>query len=424
MREQTFILKLFDFISRTVEDPKSFVEYVAAHLQNLNFFVEFFDSSLRICEDSSCRRYAIITYNPTLDIVYNSRKIARVLRDVTIRYLATRGEKKLVLLYMSMDGKRLVKLTNLLKSGTEKFCIVTSRVWNILTAFLAILVAFLSSYFSQNLLITMMCVIVTSLVMSGLSLVGAYRSSRGIDMTTSRVQIFKICVSCSWNTPDSRIKSLLRVLKGFNAITLDSINNIISLSKTFLGNYFKDFKIVQVRLNDKIMEYVRRLGVKILIIHSDSCNAFTLPVFKSIVVTTRLIATLDNDELSAVIGHELGHVVNKDFILCLLAFLFNALLVYIIVRICLTCLSLVYVFLVIFLYIILTTLTFFALFRYLEVRADKFAEKIVSSDMLALALLKVAWRCLILELERPLMLTLSKIMSTHPPVIDRLLRMI
>ncbi len=424
MREQTFILKLFDFISRTVEDPKSFVEYVAVSLQSLNFFVEFFDGSVRICEDSSCRRYAIITYNPTLDIVFNSRKIAKALRDVAIRYLATRGEKKLVLLYMSMDGKRLIKLTNLLKSSTEKLCIVTSRIWNILTAFLAILVAFLSSYLSQNLLLTMMCVVVTSLVMSGLSLVGAYRSSKGIDITASRVQIFKICVSCSWNTPDVRIKSLLRVLKSFNAITLDSINNIIALSKTFLGSYFKDFKIIQVKLSDIVMEYVRKLGVKILIIHSDSCNAFTLPIFKSIVITTRLIATLDNDELSAVIGHELGHVVNRDFLLCLLAFLFNALLVYAIVRVCLSCLSLTYVLIVIFLYIVFTTLTFFALFRYLEVRADKFAEKIVSSDILALALLKVAWRCLILELEKPIMLTLSKIISTHPPVVDRLLRMI
>ncbi|NPB01231.1 MAG: M48 family metalloprotease [Crenarchaeota archaeon] len=424
MREQTFILKLFDFISRTVEDPRGFVEYVAHHLQAFNFFVEFFDSSLRICEDSTCRRYAIITYNPTLEVVFNSRKIARVLRDVAIRYLATRGEKKLVLLYMSIDGKKLVKLTNILKSGAEKFCIVTSRAWNILTAFLAILVAFLSSYLSQNLLLTMLCVIVTSLVMSGLSLVGAYRSSRGIDMTTSRVQIFKICISCSWNTPDSRIKSLLRVLKNFNAITLDSINNITSLSRMFLGNYFKDIKIIPVKLSEIVMEYIRKLGVKILIIHSDSCNAFTLPVFKSIVVTTRLIAILDNDELSAVIGHELGHVINRDFLLCLLAFLLNASLVYVIVRICLTCLSLVYVLLAVFLYIVFTTMIFFALFRYLEVRADKFAERIISSDILALALLKVAWRCLILELERPIMLTLGRIISTHPPVVDRLLRMI
>ncbi|NPA23904.1 MAG: M48 family metalloprotease [Crenarchaeota archaeon] len=424
MKEQTFILKLFDFISRTVEDARSFVDFVASYFRDSDFFVEFFDSSLRICEDSTCRRYAIITYNPTLDIVFNSRKIARILRDVAIKYIATRGEKKLVLLYMSMDGKKFIKLSSVLKSRSERYCILTSRIWNILTAFVAVFVAFLSSYLSQNLLLTMMCVIVISLLMSGISLIGAYKSSRGIDITASKIQIFKLCITCNWNTPDTRIKSLLRALKGFNVITSESVHNVSAIARTFLGTYLKDVKLIRVELCNTVLDYVKRLGVKILLIHSDSCNAFTLPVFKSVVVTTRLIATLDNQELSAVVGHELGHIVNKDFLFCLVAFLINALLVYGIVRTCLACLSIFSVLFIIFLYIIIASIAFFALFRYLEVRADKFAEKIISPDMLALALFKVAWRCLLVELERPLALAVGKVVSTHPPIMDRLLRMI
>ncbi len=422
MKEQTFILKLFDFISRTVENPREFAEFVAAYFRDSSFFVEFFDGSLRICEDSSCKKYAIITYNPSIDVVFNSRKIARILRDVAIKYLATRGEKKLVLLYMSsIDGRRYVKLSSVLRSKNEKFCIVTSRFWNILTAFVAVLVAFLTSYLLQNLLMTMTFVVLTSLVMSGLSLVGAYRSSRGIDLTTNH--IVKICILCNWNTPDARIKSLLRVLKNFDTITMDSINDITAISRTFLGSYFKDLRVVTVELRDIILRYIRKFKVKVLVIHSDSCNAFTLPVFKSIVVTTRLLAVLDNHELSAVIGHELGHIANRDFLFFLLAFLINASLVYMIVRACLSCLSLFSILFIVFIYIIAAALAFFALFRYLEVRADKFAEGIVSPDVLALALLKVAWRCLILELEKPIMLTIGRVMSTHPPVVDRLLRM-
>lgn len=54
-----------------------------------------------------------------------------------------------------------------------------------------------------------------------------------------------------------------------------------------------------------------RMGV----IHDDACNAFALgrdPRNSWIVVTDGLLATLNDEELEAVLAHELTHIINKD----------------------------------------------------------------------------------------------------------------
>ncbi len=421
MREQTSILRLFDLIARTIDKPSKFIDFLLLYLSNTDLIIEKFERSIRICEDASCSRYAIVTYNPTVEIISNSRKISKLLANIAVKYLATNGEKKIVLLYMLLSNGKYVRLSNILKVKSEKFCIFGSRMWNIVIALVAVIVAFVSSITFRNLLVTMMFVVFSSILISSLSLINAYRSSRGLDLVN--IDILKISILCSWNTPDSLIKSLLRLLRGLDEINNETIRTVINLSRIVLGKYYIDTVIDHIKLEDSVLSILRKLKAKVLLINSDSCNAFTLPIFKYIIITTKLIAVLNNVELSAVIAHEIGHIVNNDFLKSLVLFLLNTLIIYgIVCEVVSMNISLLSIAFIMATYTVISTLALFMIFRRFEFQADRVAIKLVNAEHLISALLKVGWRCLIVELDKPFTLFLSKIISTHPPILERVLR--
>ncbi len=423
MREQTSILKLFDLIARTVDKPDKFIQFLLQYLSDTNLKIEKYEGVVKICEDSRCTRYVVITYNPTIEIFSTSRKISKLIIDIALKYLATSGEKKLVLLYMNIGDSRYVKLTKILRHRSDSFYIISSKLWNFIIALIAIFVAFLSSIVFKDLLLTMVFVVMSSIFMSTLSLLNVYKSSRGIDIFSR--DILKICISCRFDTPESRIRSLLRILKNFDEISRDTVHTIDAISRIVLGEYYQNFNIDNISLDINVVNLLDKLKTKVLLVNSDYCNAFTLPIFRRIIITTKLLAVLNNQEISAVIAHEIGHIVNNDFIKSLILFILNSFIIYLIVRYMIsTFMSIIFILSTMLLYISISILLFFAIFRKFEIYADKYAEKIVGSDSLVNALIKVGWKSLILEIDKPIMLMLARIISTHPPILDRVLRVV
>ena len=423
MREQTSILKLFDLIARTVDKPDKFIQFLLQYLSDTDLKIEKYEGVVKICEDSRCTRYVVITYNPTIEIFSTSRKISKLIIDIALKYLATSGEKKLVLLYMNIGDGRYVKLTKILRHRSDSFYIISSKLWNFIIALIAIFVAFLSSIVFKDLLLTMVFVVMSSIFMSTLSLLNVYKSSRGIDIFSR--DILKICISCRWDTPESRIRSLLRILKNFDEISRDTVHTIDAISRIVLGEYYQNFNIDNISLDINVVNLLDKLKTKVLLVNSDYCNAFTLPIFRRIIITTKLLAVLNNQEISAVIAHEIGHIVNNDFIKSLILFILNSFIIYLIVRYMIsTFMSIILILSTMLLYISISILLFFAIFRKFEIYADKYAEKIVGSDSLVNALIKVGWKSLILEIDKPIMLMLARIISTHPPILDRVLRVV
>jgi len=423
MREQTSILKLFDLIARTVDKPDKFIQFLLQYLSDTDLKIEKYEGVVKICEDSRCTRYVVITYNPTILIFSTSRKISKLIIDIALKYLATSGEKKLVLLYMNIGDGRYVKLTKILRHRSDSFYIISSKLWNFIIALIAIFVAFLSSIVFKDLLLTMVFVVMSSIFMSTLSLLNVYKSSRGIDIFSR--DILKICISCRWDTPESRIRSLLRILRNFDEISRDTVHTIDAISRIVLGEYYQNFNIDNISLDINVVNLLDKLKTKVLLVNSDYCNAFTLPIFRRIIITTKLLAVLNNQEISAVIAHEIGHIVNNDFIKSLILFILNSFIIYLIVRYMIsTFMSIILILSTMLLYISISILLFFAIFRKFEIYADKYAEKIVGSDSLVNALIKVGWKSLILEIDKPIMLMLARIISTHPPILDRVLRVV
>jgi heat shock protein HtpX len=155
-------------------------------------------------------------------------------------------------------------------------------------------------------------------------------------------------------------------------------------------------------------------GARIYLVDSHLCNASSMGIMglRVIIITTRLLSLLDPEELSAVIAHEIGHLVHGDSMKVLsmvsLNQLINVILILYLVPVAPLIPLVTYP---------LENLLLLYIVRLSEYSADKYALRSAGREALIGALLKVAWRDAYMEF-----LGRGRVLGTHPPVLRRLTR--
>jgi heat shock protein HtpX len=214
-------------------------------------------------------------------------------------------------------------------------------------------------------------------------------------------------------------------------------------------------KIVSKEEYPRLHEIVERLSTnnglpkpKVAMVHSPVPNAFATgksPKSSLVAVTTGILDLLDNDELEAVIGHELSHVRSRDVLVLTLASVFSTVAWYL-VRFGLfgglqtrnrnTAGTSAIVMLVAITTWVVSFLIIRAISRYREFSADRGGAIMTGKpDKLASALLKISGKIKVIppkELENVQKLnaffiipalsgtSIANLFSTHPPVEKRI----
>lgn len=87
---------------------------------------------------------------------------------------------------------------------------------------------------------------------------------------------------------------------------------------------------IYARIGPMTKRLVDRMGIpmpRLWVIPEDAPNAFATgrnPSHSSVAVTVGLLELMDDDEVEAVIGHELGHILNRDILISSIAATFGA----------------------------------------------------------------------------------------------------
>lgn len=189
-----------------------------------------------------------------------------------------------------------------------------------------------------------------------------------------------------------------------------------------------EVEIRKVNLYKKLRDLASRLGVKRLpamyiwnVVIPNAAAAGLTWSLSTLVVTTGLIARLSEDELEAVLGHELSHIKRHDvltiFILSSFEFLTRFYLAMFLWPLFITFFGIVYLW--------LSLTAFFIAAKFLEARADMEAALITGRpEKLASALKKIGYRRFLLEAggERRLEAWLTP--GFHPPLTFRYEKML
>jgi heat shock protein HtpX len=251
--------------------------------------------------------------------------------------------------------------------------------------------------------------------------------------------------------------SILHYL-GVRYIALAIIATAMILAQWYLSDkivlWSSGAKIVSKEEYPRLHEIVERLSTnngltkpKVAIVNSPVPNAFATgksPKSSLVAVTTGILDVLDNDELEAVIGHELSHVRSRDVLVLTLASVFSTVAWYL-VRFGLfgglqarnrnTAGTSAIVLLVAITTWVVSFLIIRAISRYREFSADRGGAIMTGKpDKLASALLKISGKIKVIppkELENVQKLnaffiipalsgtSIANLFSTHPPVEKR-----
>ncbi len=133
-------------------------------------------------------------------------------------------------------------------------------------------------------------------------------------------------------------------------------------------------------------------GVDIYIVPSPDCNATSVKLVKGIIlVATRLVACLNQDELDAVLNHELAHLKRLDTLRSLLYSLAYSLASLVVLVMFIARMGNIEAWLIYAAMVVAALLISLALSRYSEVKADQYAAMRTSVKALALALTKATY---------------------------------
>jgi len=343
-----------------------------------------------------------------------SSETAKTFLQLAIRFIGTRGRKKIVSLYVRSSDV----LTKLSPKGMEKLIVLISRAAQLLIVlFLSILLGLLvmiglpplTSIVTTLALLNMLMLVVPEI---------AIRCARLTPLMEK--EIYKVEVVLPESAGRSVLSTVLGILRSVEDIKISSLNGLALLLREVSSG---EVNIRRVVLSDEVARHVREKKIKILVMSSDRPDAFSiLGLRKYIVVTTRLLALLDSPELDAVIAHEIGHLARIHIPLTLLVASVLYVSVPLIVNLTLTLkLDLAMTSTILALFMLSSILASWSIIRRLEIDADLYAVKIVGPHVLARALISVAWRQILLELEKPGLAKALSIFSTHPPVLSRLI---
>jgi heat shock protein HtpX len=251
--------------------------------------------------------------------------------------------------------------------------------------------------------------------------------------------------------------SILHYL-GVVYIPLSIIASVMILAQWYFSDkivlWSSGAKIVSKDEYPRLHEIVERLSTnnglpkpKVAMVNSPVPNAFATgksPKSSLVAVTTGILDLLDNDELEAVIGHELSHVRSRDVLVLTLASVFSTVAWYLVrfgifgglqTRNRNTAGSTAIVLLVAIMTWVVSFLIIRAISRYREFSADRGGAIMTGKpDKLASALLKISGKIKVIppkELENVQKLnaffiipalsgsSIANLFSTHPPVEKR-----
>ena len=423
MKSQTFALRLFRLACSDAARFKDLSNFIISSLKFSNGIkVQRDGNKIVVCEGENCSKNVTINYSGKVYVSYNSKDLLKLVTSIVVKFLATDGVKKIVLLFRKESGDTYSKVSTRLRP-CESSAVKVAAHAPMFSFLLSIVVALVVIVLYHSILLSLLAaavssvfvtILFTSVLVSKLRLIGV-----------EGLNLLKVEIWYRIDAPESRVNALLRFLKSVDTVSGSIEDFFRTVAETILGEHLVKVRLCNVELRDPVRQVLKRNRIRLLLVHSEHPEAFSLvvpPVCKYIVLTTKLVALLEPDEVHAVIAHEVGHIVNRDHVHCLLFTLLNAVVVY--------CL-----------YLIVTTFTFplsisFLLFlgyivsamflarhmaRKAEHKADRYAISVVGPRSLMMALIRVAWRSLVAELNSGVSYIFSKIFSSHPPVIDRLM---
>ncbi len=422
MRRQTLVLRLFRLACSDASRFKEFSNFLINTIKSVNskthVIVE--DSKVVICEDSQCSKNVTLRYSGRLNLSYSSKDLLKLVTSIVVKFLATDGVKKIVLLFKENSDGKYVKVSNVLKP-CEGLSIKLAAHAPTISFLISIIVALLIVTLYNSVLLSL-AVATMSSALATMLFTGVLMSRlHALELTGCR--LLKVEIWYSHTVPESRINALLRLLRRFDVVE-NPVEQIRTVTETLLGEYLVKVRYCQVEVKDPVKAILSRRKVRLLLVNAENPEAFSLVVplvCRCIVLTSKLVALLENEELQAVIAHELGHIVNRDHVNCLLLTMLNAVIVYgLYIAVIRLGLPLVYGFTIFTTYVMSVILLVRYLSRRAEIRADRYAIGVVGPLSLIMALIRVAWKSLIAELNSYFTYLISKAFSSHPPVIDRL----
>ncbi len=422
MRGQSLVLAKLLQVIGTLAQRSSLLRSLPVYIKRtvsslgLPYTVHFRDPLVYFCDINGERCLIAEIGNGIRLISPGGDDLYKTFLQLAVRYLGTKGQKRVVSLYVRSDNY-LVKLT---PTGMDKLVVIVSRAAQLLIVFsITIIFALLVTLGLPLLISTVLTILSLNLLM--LILPEAIVRVARLPALDSE-QIYKLEIAFPENVKKSLLGTIVRTLQLLTKVQIDSVNRLLS----FIGEIAESasVSIKRVRVNRGILDEIRKRGIKILILSSDIPDAFSIQgVRKYIILTTRLLALLEEHELEAVIAHELGHIARAHIpvILAVASVLYAVvpLLVKFTLMLRLDVLSTVIIVTILILSLFLLS---WALIRRLELDADEFAARLVGSHVLAESLISVAWKQIVLELERPRLTSLLNFFSTHPLVIKRILR--
>ncbi len=233
-------------------------------------------------------------------------------------------------------------------------------------------------------------------------------------LNASSARVFKFVLEYD---DDSRLFKALEILERLNGVK--SICAIREFLLAICSNdEFKPRSYYEEIIDLGLLR--QRLGIKwgIYLVRGDSYEAFgiCLPWSMRILISSKLLAALEESELSAVLTHEACHIINCDPLRALAVIAIFQLINSMLISTGLVDLT------PLLMLMLLEAFIVTRLMRLWEFKADEYATRVVSSSPLIKALVKTCWRELIDEIMGGLAFRAKLLLSTHPPVYERIRR--
>ena len=217
-------------------------------------------------------------------------------------YMA-RGNKKHLVLLFKEDSNGLQKIDPRIR-GEERFGLLS-----FMPIVASIVVFLLTISISRNIIISWVSSIASSIVVMLISMLIITDRIRKYDITNGRV--IKIDIEIDPNTPREYVERAMSLLSTIDYPTIQDVLEYINAKiKPILRNPMINIEEYQLRLPQDIKKLRK---TKIYIAISSYCNAFSMGLpKKSIFISNKMFACMNRHELSAVLHHELSHIMNND----------------------------------------------------------------------------------------------------------------
>ncbi|BDR93002.1 hypothetical protein Vsou_20950 [Vulcanisaeta souniana JCM 11219] len=408
-------IRIYQIIRDLIKDPQSLINYIESYLLSvigIPYIEREINNDVTRLIVSNEHGNAELSINHEIRIKGHD-KVKVLLNALVLRYLGTNGARKITVLLLRR-GNRVYRVNDLprmrsLPVGLIGLVILLIMIISIVITILRIMNVILSMHIIILMLLSPLIIpIIYSYILQLKIRWGNLRNSEIIKITLEYGEF-----------DEQRFNEALRFLS--------RIENIKSLTeiRRFIMTLVNNPGTKPQAYNEEVISIssiLDKLGVKkygIYLINMDQCNAASigLPGINYVILTSRLVSCLNSDELTAVIMHEVGHIVHGDsakalFLISLSQLVNIALITYIIPLMSLPAIPILIGALFMELFMILLTM------RFSEYSADKYAMKFIPGKDLAMALIKVTWK----ELHQELASKRSRVLSSHPSVSGRLIR--